>query len=212
MDWLPISAAALLTGATALVIGAQLIPRPDGEGALLRLASEEPDLWLALSILLSLAAVGLIVGMPSLFVLFQPKGFRTGLVATFALSVGAVLLAGFAQALIIFRGLAVEEALTEETLRALGRDGPLRGMLVFGIVVFYLGELLLASALLRARTTPRWVPWAFLAHVGTVPLQVLLPEETSQVSVVLMTAGFAGAGIAATRRSAGALAVSGRPE
>lgn len=206
MDWLPISAAALVTGATALVIGAQLVPRPDGEGTLLRLAAENPDQWLVLSILLTVAAVGLIIGMPCLFVLFGTKGFRTGLVGTFGLAVGAVLLAGFAQVLVIFRGLALQDVLDEPLIEAVVQDDLLQLMVTSGFLAFYGGELLLALALYRARTVPGWVPWALLVHVAVVPLQGLMPTPSQGLPVVLMAAAFAGAGIAAARRSGQGLA------
>lgn len=201
MDWLPISAAALLTGATALVIGAQLVPRPDGEGTLLRLAGEHPDQWLVLSILLTVAAVGLIIGMPCLFGLFGDRGFRTGLVGTFGMAVGSVLLAAFAQVLVLFRGLALQDALTEELVEVVTSDDLLRFMVTGGFFSFYGGELLLALALYRARTVPTWVPWAFLVHVAVVPLQGFLPTPSQGLPVVLMAIGFAGAGITAARRS-----------
>jgi hypothetical protein len=63
---------------------------------------------------------------------------------------------------------------------------------------FYLGELLLAIALLRAGSVPRWVPVALILHVLTFPLSNVLPEVVSKATVLLMVVGFAGIAIQAT--------------
>ncbi|WP_104107814.1 hypothetical protein [Nocardioides sp. 616] len=203
-DWVPVSAAALVTGATALFVGAQLTPRPDGDGELLRLAGEHTDRSGILAVLLTVAAIGLVIGMPSLFTLFQRRGFHTGLCAAVLLSVGAVLLAAFAQVLVVFRSLTVNDAVTPEAIEAVANDGLQQSMVLGGFAVFYLGELLLALALLRARTTPVWVPWAFVLHVVCGPLgQAVLPEGWRGLGSVLMVAGFAGVAVAANQQGRG---------
>lgn len=200
MDWLPISAAALLTGATALFFGAQMIPRPSGDGDLLRLAHENPDQWVALAILLTVAALGLVVGVPSLFTLFQRRGFRTGLGAAVCLCIGAVMLAAMAQVLVVFRALALNDRVTTATIQAVVDDPLQRWMVLAGFGVFYLGELLLALALLRARTTPAWVPWTLLLHLALVPTTALgLPELARDAGALFLAAGLVGAGVSANR-------------
>lgn len=199
-DWLPVSAAALITGATALFLGAQMTPRPRGDGDLLRTASEHGDRFAILAVLFTLASVGLLVGVPSLFTLFQRRGFRTGLVAAVLLSVGALMLAAFAQVLIVFRSLAQHDAVTEQAIDAIASDALLQAMMGSAFVAFYLGELLLALALFRARTTPPWVPWMFTAHVVSVPFTQALPEGWTGAGTLLMAAGFAGCAMAANRQ------------
>jgi hypothetical protein len=201
MDWLPVSAAALVTGGTALFLGAQMIPRPPGEGDLVALAGTHSDRFVILAVLLTVAAVGLIVGMPSLFTLFQRVAYRTGLLAAVLLSVGSVMLASFAQVLIVFRGLAVNGAVSADVVEAVAQDDLQQSMLVGGFLVFFAGELLLALALLRARTTPAWVPWAFVLHVALTPVsQAVVPEGWRGAAAIFVVAGFAGTGVAANRQ------------
>lgn len=202
MDWLPISAAALLTGATALFFGAMMTPRPGGDGELLRSAQVEADNWIVLSVLLTVSAIGMVIGLPSLFTLFPRTGFRMGLLSAVLISVGCVLLAGFAQQLLLIRNLVNHDALTEQAIEALSSNNLQRVMLGAGFVVFYLGELALAVALFRARTAPRWVPWAFVAHVVGVLVGLrVLPQDLQGLPAILMTAGFVGVGVAANRTS-----------
>ena len=201
MDWLPVSAAALVTGGTALFLGAQMTPRPTGEGDLVAIAGEYSDRFVILAVLLTVAAAGLIVGMPSLFTLFQRTAYRTGLLAAVLLSAGAVMLAAFAQVLIAFRGLAVNGAVTPEVVQAVAQDDLQQSMLAGGFLVFFAGELLLALALLRARTVPAWVPWTFVAHVVLTPVsQAVLPGDWRGAAALFVVAGFAGTGVAANRQ------------
>jgi hypothetical protein len=200
MDWLPISAAALLTGAAALFFGAMMTPRPSGDGELLRRAATESENWVVVAALLTVAAVGLVVGLPSLFTLFQRRGSRAGLLAAMLLAVGCVMLAAFAQQLLFLRSLAQHDAVTGRTIEALGENHVQQVLVGAGFLIFYAGELALALALLRARTTPVWVPWSFVAHVALAAVALrVLPEDLQGLPALFMTAGFAGAGIAANR-------------
>lgn len=200
MDWLPVSAAALLTGATALFFGAMVTPRPGGDGELLRRAATDSDSWSVVAALLTVAAVGLVIGLPSLFTLFPRQGFRTGLLATVLLAAGCVMLAAFAQQLLLLRTLALHDAITEQTIDAMSGNHVQRVLLGAGFAVFYLGELALAVALLRARSTALWVPVALIAHVVLVVVAMrVLPEHLQGLPAILMTAALAGAGIAANR-------------
>ena len=69
---------------------------------------------------------------------------------------------------------------------------------LFGwIVAFFLGELLLAIALLRARTTPTWVPVLLLLHVATIFVGRFLPAALSKATVLLLAVALAGIAIQA---------------
>ena len=69
--------------------------------------------------------------------------------------------------------------------------------LVGWIVAFFLGELLLAIALLRARTTPTWVPVLLLLHVATIFVGRFLPDPLSKATVLLLAVALAGIAIQA---------------
>ena len=58
-----------------------------------------------------------------------------------------------------------------------------------------IGELLLAIALLVARSTPRWIPLLLIAHVATVALGSFLPEDLESMSALLLTVGLSGIGM-----------------
>ncbi len=200
MDWLPVSAAALLTGATALFFGALVTPRPTRDGSLVRRAVTEGESWTVVAALLTVGAVGLVVGLPCLLTLFQRTAFRTALAAAVLLAAGSVMLAAFAQQLLLLRSLARHGAVTDRTVEAMSENDVQQALIGAGFLVFYVGEVVLALALFRARTTPAWVPWALVGHVVLVLVALrVLPEDLQGAPALLMAAAFAGAGIAATR-------------
>lgn len=200
MDWLPVSAALLLTGALALCAGAFLLPS-SGDGdpdATLRIVQQEGGQWLAAAVILFLASVCLTLGLPAIMTLLQRRGWRLGVVSGVALEIGFIGTAGFAMLMVFFRALVVTDAIVDKNFDAVASEAGLTVFLYVWIVGLYLGELLLAFALLRARTTARWVPIALILHVATFPIGDLLPEYVGKATVLLLVAGFAGIAIQAT--------------
>jgi hypothetical protein len=65
------------------------------------------------------------------------------------------------------------------------------------IGAFYVGELLLAIALLRGGTTRNWIPVMLILHVALFPVSNFLPDEVQSLTVLLITVGLAGVGITA---------------
>lgn len=200
MDWLPVSAALLLTGALALCAGAFLLPSSDEGGAneTLMIVQEEGGQWMAAAVILFIASVCLTLGLPAIMTLIQRRGWRLGLVSGIALEVGFLGTAGFAMLMVFFRALVESEAIVDGNIDAVASEAGLAAFLYVWIIGLYLGELLLAFALLRARTTPRWVPTALILHVATFPLSDLLPEYLGKATVLLLVVGFAGIAIQAT--------------
>lgn len=201
MDWLPVSAALLLTGALALCAGAFLLPSSgDGDAdATLRIVQDESGQWMAAAVILFLASVCLTLGLPAILTLLQRRGWRLGLVSGIALEIGFIGTAGFAMLMVFFRALVETDAIVDKNFDAVASEAGLAAFLYVWIVGLYLGELLLALALLRARTTPRWVPLALILHVATVPLGEVLPEYVGKATILLLVAGFAGIAIQATQ-------------
>lgn len=200
MDWVPVSAALLLTGALALCAGAFLLPSSeDGDSnATLQIVQQEGGQWMAAAVILFIASVCLTLGLPAIMTLIQRRGWRIGLVSGIALEIGFIGTAGFAMLMVFFRALVETDSIATGNFDDVASEAGLSVFLVVWIVGLYLGELLLGIALLRARTTPRWVPIALILHVATFPLGDVLPEYLGKATILLLVVGFAGIAIQAT--------------
>jgi hypothetical protein len=206
IDWVPYSAAALVLGATALSIGAVLLPSGGGAAATLEMATEQGALWFAVAGLYFLASAALTIGMPSVITLFLPRGAKLGFTAVGVFTVGCVGIAGLAMLLVFFRSLAINDAIAPDDFTRVTSEVGLTVFLFVWIGLFYLGELLIAVALLRARTTHKWVPVLLLLHVALFPVSLaapdLLPARVQSMTVLLLTVGLCGVGIAANQYAA----------
>lgn len=198
MDWLPVSAALLLTGALAMCLGAFLLPQSEDTTQTLQIVQEQGGQWLTAAVVLFIASICLTLGLPAIMTLLQGRGWTIGVLAGIVLEVGFIGTAGFAMLLAFFRTLVVTDTLRDKNLDDLASEAGLAVFLYTWIIALYLGELLLAIALLRARTTPRWIPVALVAHVLTVPFSGLLPDFLSKATVLLLVVGFAGIAIQVT--------------
>jgi hypothetical protein len=198
IDWLPISAALLVTGALALCLGSFLLPSADGTADTLRIVQDRGGRWLTVAAIFLVASVCLTLGLPTVLTLFDRRGWTLALISTAVLVVGFIGTAGFSMLMVFFRSLAVTGALRDQGLENATSETGLTVFLYGWIVALYLGELLLGLALLRARVTPRWVPFALIANVVSVLVAPLLPEIASKALTVLLVAGFCGIAIQAT--------------
>jgi len=207
IDWVPYSAAALVLGATALSIGSVLLPSGNGgAGSTLEMATQQGGIWFAVAVLYFLASVMLTVGMPSVVTLFLARGIKLGLTAVGVFTIGCVGIAGLAMLLVFVRSLAVaDDTLTAATLTKVSSEVGLTVFLFSWIGAFYLGELLLGIALLRSKATHLWVPVLLLVHVALFPLSLvvpdLLPGRVQSMTVLLLTVGLCGVGIAANQNA-----------
>ena len=202
VDWVPFSASALVAGATALSIGSLLMPQADEAKDMLTLAEQDGGRWMAVSLLYFAASVALVVGLPAIITLFDRKGFRTGLTAVGVFTIGCVGIAGFAMLLVFFRALAVTDAITPGTIDRVSDEAGLAAVLFGWIGAFYLGELLLAIALLMAGTTAKWIPVVLLVHVALLPVSSLLPAGIQSLTALLITVALCGVGITANQHAA----------
>jgi hypothetical protein len=198
MDWLPISAALLVTGALALCLGSFLLPSSDGTADTLRIVQDQGGQWLTVAAILFLASVCLTLGVPTILTLFDRRGWLLALVSAIVLEVGFIGTAGFSMLMVFFRSLVLTDALRDQGLEDATSEAGLTVFLYVWIIALYLGELLLGVALLRARATPRWVPLALIAHAVSVPISPYLPELASKALILLLVAGFCGIAIQAT--------------
>jgi hypothetical protein len=207
IDWLPYSAAALVLGATALAVGALLLPSSNEAATTLQMAADDGGRWLAVAVLYFLAAVMLTLGMPSVVTLFLARGGRFGLTAIGVFTIGCVGIAGFAMLLAFFRALAVSDALKPDSLSDVSTETGLTVFLFGWIGAFYLGELLLAIALLRAGTTAVWIPAVLILHVALFPVASVLPDGIQPLTALLVTVGLCGVGITANQQAAATVPV-----
>jgi hypothetical protein len=203
VDWVPYSATSLVAGASCLVVGAVLTPGEADSGASLQMMMEQRDaLWLAVASFYFAAAVLLTIGIPALLTLLNDRAARIGLVGAGVFVVGCLGTAGYAMLLVMLRALVLSDSLAGASMDGLVSDAGL-GVFLYGwVAAFYLGELLLGIALLRARTVRRWMPALLLAHVAVLPVAAVLPQQLSAATVLLSTLAFVGLGIVANNRDA----------
>jgi hypothetical protein len=198
MDWLPVSAALLLTGALALCLGSFLLPSSEGTQDTLGIVQDQGGQWLTVAVILFIASVCLTLGLPTILTMFERRGRTLGMISGIVLEIGFIGTAGFAMLMVFFRALVVADALRENGLEDATSEAGLTAFLYVWIVGLYLGELLLGIALLRARSTPRWVPIALILHALSFPLASLLPDYLGKAMVLLLVVGFAGIAVQAT--------------
>jgi hypothetical protein len=199
MDWVPVSAALLLTGALALCLGAFLLPDSDNAATSIRIVQDQGGQWLTVAVILFLASVFLTLGLPSILTLFTRRGWTLALMSAILLEVGFIGTAGFSMLMVFFRSLVATQALRGSgSLEDATAEAGLVVFLYAWIVALYVGEVLLGVALLRARATPRWVPAALILHGLTLPVSGMLPEWLGKGSILLLVVGFAGIAIQAT--------------
>lgn len=215
-EWVPMSAAALVTGVMALVLAQMLNPggSETSPTAQLLVAAEYPGRWLAMSILFFAGAAGIVLGMPAVMTLFQERrGRGLGLTGVVVLTVGCIGVGGLAALLLMFRALALEAlqggqaASGELTLVTSSLDETgLQVSLAVWVYGFLLGVLLIAVGLLRSRRSPTWVPALLLVFLALQVVQPLLGGGTdarvvAALGLVVLAGGFTGIATTATSPS-----------
>jgi len=200
LDWIPASAAAFVTGAMALMFGSLLMPSGSSAADTLQVARNQDGRWMAAAVIFFLASVTLTLGLPAAMSLFERRGRVLASVSAVVLAIGFLGTAGYSMIIVFFRAIALNTDLNGADLNKAVDDHGL-SIFVYGwIAAFYVGELLLALALLRAGATPRWVPAALLAHVASIVVSSSLPHAISSALVLLVAVGFAGVAIEAVAR------------
>jgi len=192
-SWVPTSAGALVTGVLALFAGVLLLPATGGDTAeTLRMVREEDGRWLGVGVMLFLGGAGMMLGLPACMVLFRRRGRVLGGIGVVVMALAAAATAGYAMLVVFFRALVLSEAIRPDAFDAVLNDTGLTIMLLGWVVSFYVGELLLAVAVLRSGTVARWIPGVLIAHVALWPVSMVLPDEASTFTVGLVVLGFCG--------------------
>jgi hypothetical protein len=198
VTWVPLSASSLVAGAAALSVAALLTPMTSGSETL-TFSDFEGSRYLVVAFVYFVTACALTLGLPSILTLFRKRN-RLGLVAIGVFVVGCLGIAGYAMLLVFMRALAVTHSTAVPDLTGVGEDAGLLGFVYGWVAAFYLGELLLAIALIRATSTPRWIPAVLIAHVVLLPFSGVLPASIQAVEALLITVGLAGVGVFAGRQ------------
>lgn len=206
-EWVPVSAAALVTGVMALVLAQMLNPAgsdssPAGQ---MLVAAEYPGRWLAMSVLFFGAAAMMVLGMPAVMTLFQERrGRGLGITGVAVFTFGCVGVGGLASLMLMFRALALQMSMTETmgtaeiglVTDALKEPGLTISLNVW-VYGFLLGVLLIALGLFRGRAVPAWVPWLLIAFLALQLLQPFLGGGTASrigaaIGLILLAGGFTG--------------------
>jgi len=102
--------------------------------------------------------------------------------------------------LLVFYRALLTDSLTGP-LNGITSEPGIVGFLAVLLGSFYGGELLLALALLRAGTVPRWVPAVLVGHVAMLAVDQLLPAFLQSHGTFLLTAGLCALAITAKERA-----------
>jgi hypothetical protein len=198
-DWVPLSASALVIGAMCLVFGSILNPAEPGASAAqtFRVVEEDGARWLAMAVMFFLASLALTLGLPAVLTLFERRGRTLGMVGLSVFMIGAIGTCGYAMLMVFFRALVFADATRASALDEVTADPGLTIFLQGWIAGFYGGILLIALALLRAGTTPKWVPWALIVFVAVLPFSSHIGRFGSAVQILVLAVGFTGIAMAA---------------
>jgi len=194
-EWVPLSASALVTGAVALLMAQFLSPTGGGDAGLaesMRLASENAGQWIAMSMLWALSSVCFILGVPSVLTLFPRRGKVLGWTGGVVFAIGAVGLSGLAAMAMIFRAMA-DSGIAVADIQAALDQPEIRVLLLIWIFGMFIGWVLMAIGLLRARTVPAWIPVLLLVFVVLAWLLegVYLAERASWIALAAAFTGMA---------------------
>lgn len=206
-QWVPVSAAALVTGVMAIVLAQTLNPSGSetSPAAQMVVAVESPGRWLAMSVLFFGGGAAMALGMPAIMTLFEERrGRRVGGIGVAILTVGCVGVGGLSALMFMFRTLALE-ALASPSNRshqvhlvtASLQDPALRVCLSVWVYGFLAGVLLVAIGLFRSKQVAVWIPVmlsVFLVLQLAMPMLGQGPQArvVSAVGLVLLAAGFTG--------------------
>jgi hypothetical protein len=193
-DWVPYSASALVIGAMSLVLGSVLNPADTGAttNELVRVVVNDSERWLAMAVLYLFASFALILGLPCVLTLFGGRGRKLGVFGVALMVVGAVGTCGYATLMLFFRALVLADAVKVGAMRTVVADPGLRIFLTGWVVCFYGGVLVIAVALLFARTPPRWVPVLLVVFVAMLPFGTFIGRIGVAAQVMGLAVAFTG--------------------
>ncbi len=192
-NWVPWSAASLVSGAVLLVLGVLTLPLGDDVTELMAALPANGPRWLMGASALILASLGLTLGMPVIAWLLGAKS-RAALAGLWVWSMGTIGLAALGTMVLVLETVDSVVALDAQQAATLLSDPSLAYFAYVVVGCFLLGELVVALSLARARVVDGWVPGLLVAHVLSTPLVMTWPMALSGVHAVAL--GVAVMGIA----------------
>ena len=197
------SASCLVVGAMALGLAGALSPIPTGgsAGPVLQMSIGEGERCEAMAAALFLGSVSLLLGLPTILSVFTDRGRGMGRLAVGVYAIGVLGSAGYAMLLVFLRALAERDAMRPGMLPVVVDDPALGVTLVAWVGAFYVGLVLMAIALLRARRTGVWIPVLLLTVVACLPFVSMAGHVGQVLQVLLFAVAMSGIAIAAVRGS-----------
>lgn len=201
--WLPYAAAALATGACALVMGALVLQSAPNGSELVDTLTASPDRWLLASAAFMYAAFALTLGIPTFLHMIKTRGRATAQAGALLFACGTIGTAGYAAMLILFRALVVHAVVEGQDIEALSRDSGLLVYMGAFVLAFTAGLVLLGVALLMAGTVARWIPVLMIAYAVTMPLTGLIPDGWHGLHTLVLGGALIGVAVAANESWSG---------
>jgi hypothetical protein len=197
------SASCLVIGAMALGLAASLNPTPTGGDAVEVLkVSMAPDArCVAMAAALIVGSTALLLGLPTLLSACNGRARSLGRLAVAVYAIGVLGSAGYALLLLLLRRLHTSNVVRPAELPRVIDDVSVGVALVVWVGAFYVGLLLLAVALVRARRTPGWVPVLLVIVVAYLPFVSMTGHFGQVLQVLLFTVAMTGIAIDAVRSS-----------
>jgi len=193
-EWLPYSAAALVTGALTFMLSQLLVPTLSGMSAaeLLWHAERQGGTWLTMGMLWALSSAGFILGAPCIPTLFGRRGRSSGWLGAVLFTVGAVGLSGLAVLALAIRALVTNDVAPQVATSVLDDAG----LVVLGRVwvgAFFTGLLLIAFGLVQARTAAAWIPAMLLVFVtlAVLPVDIGVVRSVAYLALAAACTGIA---------------------
>ncbi|MEO5664399.1 MAG: hypothetical protein ABIR39_14055 [Nocardioides sp.] len=201
--WLPYAAAALATGACALVMGALTLPSSPNGSELIDTLRASPDRWLLASAAFMYAAFALTLGIPTFLHEVKTRGRATAQVGAVIFAFGAIGTAGYAAMLILFRALVTHAVVGEQEIESLSRDPGLLVYMGAFVLAFTVGLVILGVALLMAGTVARWIPVLMIAYAISVPFARLIPDGWQGLHTLILGVALIGVAVSANESWSG---------
>ena len=154
--------------------------------------------WLAMAVIMFLSAVLLTLGLPSVLTLLTRRGRRLGVAGAILFSVGTIGLAGYGSVLVVLRAMVLRDVLEVGDVNDINDDPALVAFFGSWLFAFFAGLLLVAVALLRARTVPMWVPLLMLASLLSQFVLDALGDFGTVLQFLALTVAFTGIAISAS--------------
>jgi hypothetical protein len=198
----------LASGAVLLVLAALAMPPTSEVGQVVDAIKEQDAAWLMASASFFLASVALTLGLPAILSLVPARHQVAAMVGLGIWALGTIGTSALAAFLILFRATVRAVDISPQDVEELSRDPVLSLSLMFVVVTFYLGELVVGLILFRTKAVPRWIPALLILHVALSPFEDVLPTPLKGFPTIVLGVALMGVAVKANEAWAGTRAPS----